>query len=416
MNMNGIILFADNKIFEDGHENELFKLFRQNTDYSVLPIETLPCLEETIKSATTFKACIIDWNFTDSDDFNEDFGEDFGGVERPNKTPLTILQNHTLYSLVYIYSGIDIPENDKDVLEAKYGNKIRFRSKTNDVEKEYHAILEDVRKFETDNPHMEIPFFWSQAINKSAQTIFNDLENADPCWIKEIRDTAINDGGDATSEIIDIFNNLLNEDLIQNKQLRDCLDAYNSTEKIKKEENTAKLYQRIYYSKLNSDAPIMTGDIFHFSANDTWGVLITPECEVAKRIAASNSLDFLTFKLSDTNNYLNKSCTFDRLRETFNTLKEGRQKNLRKLFNNEDLSTHILPSFPSQDNVYNQMIVIDFKNSFETKTHDEYSDKRINYKLNSPYIYQLRQRYISFFGKYGVPAIPESLRDYNLKG
>ena len=75
--MNGIILFADNKIFEDGHENELFKLFRQNTDYSVLPIETLPCLEETIKSATTFKACIIDWNFTDSDDFNEDFGEDF---------------------------------------------------------------------------------------------------------------------------------------------------------------------------------------------------------------------------------------------------------------------------------------------------------------------------------------------------
>ena len=52
--MGGVILFADNKIFKDGHENELFKLFRQNEDYPVLPIETLPCLEETIKSATTF--------------------------------------------------------------------------------------------------------------------------------------------------------------------------------------------------------------------------------------------------------------------------------------------------------------------------------------------------------------------------
>lgn len=414
--MDGVILFADNKIFEDGHENELFKLFRQNEDYSVLPIDSLSCLEATIKSASTFKACIIDWNFMDSSDFNDDFNDDFGGVEMPSRTPLPILQKYALYSLVYIYSGINIPEDDKELLVKKYGTKIQFRTKTNNVEDEYHAILEDVRQFETNNPHMEIPFLWSQTINQSVQTIFNELENADPYWIKEIRDTTIGDSGDATSEIIDIFNNLLSEDLIQNKTLRDFLDAYDSIEKIKKEENTAKLYQRIYYSKLNSDAPIMTGDIFHFAANDTWGILITPECEVTKRITASSSLDFLTFKLSDTNNYLNKSCTFDRLREAFNTLREGRQKNLRKLFNNEDSSTHILPSFPAQDNVYNQMVVIDFKNSFETKTHDEYSDKRINYKLNSPYIYQLRQRYISFFGKYGVPAIPESLRDFNLKG
>ena len=137
---------------------------------------------------------------------------------------------------------------------------------------------------------------------------------------------------------------------------------------------------------------------------------------MAKRITASNNLEFLTFRLSDINNYLIKSCTFDRQKDAFTTLKEGRQKSLRKIFNNEDLSFHILPSFPFQNDVYNQMIVIDFRNSFETKTHGEYSGNRINYKLNSPYIHQLRQRYISFYGKYGVPAIPESLRDYNLKG
>lgn len=414
--MDGVVLFADNKIFSGENESQLFSLFLQKKEFSVLPIDTLACLEATIKSASTFKACIIDWNFTDSADFNEDFNEDFEGVELPQNTPLSILQKYSLYTLVYIYSEREIPVTDKDLLLEKYGNKIHFRTKSNDLDNEYQTISNDIKDFESNNPHMSIPLLWSQSINQAAQTIFNELENADPYWIKEIRDTAQNDGGDATSEVIDVFHNLLSEDLIQNKSLRKELDEYTSQGFITKEENTAKLYQRVYYSKLNSDAPIMTGDIFHFIANDTWGILITPECEVAKRIKASNRLDFLTFKLSDTNNYLNKTCTFDRLKEAFDTLREGRQKNLRKLFNNEDLSTHILPSFPSQNDVYNQMIIIDFKNSFETKTQDEYSDKRINYKLNSPYIYQLRQRYISFFGKYGVPAIPESLRDYNLKG
>ena len=218
--MDGVVLFADNNVFSGGNENQLFNLFLQKKEFTVLPIDTLACLEATIKSASTFKACIIDWNFTDSGDFSSDFNDDFAGVDRPDRTPLTILSNYTLYSLVYIYSGKEIPETDKNLLQEKYGTKIRFRTKANSVEKEYNAISEDIRNFETDNPHMNIPCIWSQAINKSAQTIFNELENADPCWIKEIRDTALNDGGDATSEIIDIFNNLLNEDLIQNKQLR----------------------------------------------------------------------------------------------------------------------------------------------------------------------------------------------------
>lgn len=415
--MDGVVLFADNKIFSGENESQLFNLFLQKKEFSVLPIDTLACLEATIKSASTFKACIIDWNFTDSADFDEDFNEDFEGVELPQSTPLTILQKYSLYTLVYIYSEKEIPDTDKDLLREKFENKIHFRTKSNDLDNEYQIISKAIKDFESNNPHMSIPLLWSQSINQAAQTIFSELESADACWIKEIRDTALNDGGDATSEVIDVFNNLLNENLVQNEGLRQALDTYSSEGTITKDENTAKLYQRIYYSKLTSDAPIMTGDIFHFVAYDTWGILITPECEVAKRIAASNSLDFLTFKLSDTNDYLNKTYTFDRLKVAFDTLKEGRlKKSLRKLFNNEDLSTHILPSFPSRDNVYNQMIVIDFKNSFETKTHDEYSDKRINYKLNSPYIYQLRQRYISFFGKYGVPALPESLRDFNLKG
>lgn len=54
------------------------------------------------------------------------------------------------------------------------------------------------------------------------------------------------------------------------------------------EENTAKLYRRIYYSRILEHAPFMTGDIFKFS-DEQYGILITPECEVDRRAL----LDFL---------------------------------------------------------------------------------------------------------------------------
>ena len=64
--------------------------------------------------------------------------------------------------------------------------------------------------------------------------------------IKEIKDTAIADGSDATSEVINVFNNLLNEELIQNKDLRTLLNSFECNEANLKDENTAKLYRRIY--------------------------------------------------------------------------------------------------------------------------------------------------------------------------
>ena len=178
--MDGVVLFADNKIFSGENESQLFSLFLQKKEFSVLPIDTLACLEATIKSASTIKACIIDWNFTDSADFNEDFNEDFEGVELPQNTPLSILQKYSLYTLVYIYSEREIPDTDKDLLLEKYGNKIHFRTKSSDLDNEYQTISNDIKDFESNNPNMSIPLLWSQSINQAAQTIFNELENADP--------------------------------------------------------------------------------------------------------------------------------------------------------------------------------------------------------------------------------------------
>lgn len=410
--MEGVILFADNNVLsQNSFENKLFTRLAQEQTLTVLPICSLSDLEAIIKTTSTYKALILDWNFNNPLQQEDD---DFDGIDIAPQTPENILDTLDIYSLIYVYSQNQIPQDIQDRYKERFPNKIQFNIKNSEnIDQECSLIQQDLQHFSIAYPHMDIPYLWSQSINQSVQKIFRELESASSFWIKEVRDTAIKDGGEPITEIIDLFNNLLSEELVQNERLREALNSINENKDNEVPENTAKLYQRIYYSQLTEHAPIMTGDIFHF-ANDSWGVLITPECEVSKRISQSLELDFLTFSLSDVNEYLIKSSTFDRLKEAYLTFKEGRKEKLRKIFNNEVFSCHILPSFPSQRNIYSQMIVINFKDAYKTKLHDEYLNMRSNYKLNSPYIHQLRQRFIAFFGKIGVPAIPSSLRDYNL--
>ena len=405
--MEGVILFADNNVFSDGKENDLFKKFITERDFSVLPIDSLECLEATIKSASTFKACIIDWNFK-----NEENDEDFVGVQHSQRNPLSILLNNTIYSLVYIYSEIEISENDKNLLKNKYGNKICFKIKGNDTDREYKSILRNINKFEEKNDHMNIAFVWSQVINGATQNLFRELELADPNWIREFRDSVEDDGGDPVIELIDIFNNVLCESIVQNQFLKTKLAEYEPLNHKKTDSNTAKLYQRLLYSKLTEDSPIMTGYIFKFNKN-TYGILITPECEIKNNV--DNRLEFLVVERDYFQAFLSKHYSYNR-DVKYDELKDKTKKGLRKVFNNENLSTQILPVFPFATNRYNETACINFKSALRVLKKREFENKRIGYKLNSPYIHQLRQRFIAFYGKYGVPAIPNSLRDFNLKG
>jgi len=405
--MNGVILFADNRIFSEGKENELFKLFLNDTNFSVLPINSLECLESTIKSASTFRACIIDWDFENND--IED--ADFVGVEFPQRTPMNLLMENTLYTLIYIYSEKNIPEKEKLLLKKKYGKKVNFRRKKEVIKKEYLSIVRDINKFENNNLHMNIPMLWSQTINSNTQILFDELEKADPNWIKEFRDSVVLDGGDPTTELIDIFNNVLNESIIQNGSLRLALSGYDAPLKVKSNNNIAKLYQRLFYSKLPKEAPVMTGDIFKLR-NNLYGILITPECEIKNNI--DNQLEFLIIERDNFRLFLAKNHSYNH-NEDYDAFKDKRKDNLRKIFNNDDLSHQILPVFPFTPKRYNETACINFKSALRVLKNREFVNKRIGYKLNSPYIHQLRQRFISFYGKYGVPAIPNSLRDYNLK-
>ena len=407
--MDGIILFADNNVFENNSfENDLFEKLHSDKNLSVLPVSNLEDLKKTIRSISTFKALILDWNF-ENDDIENDL-EDYG-VDKPKSNPESLLENIEIYSLIYVYSQIEIPKDIQDNLINRFHEKIKFKIKGDkkDSDNEYQTIKKDIIDFEQTNKQMEMPFVWSQTINQSVQRIFTELGNANPYWIKEIRETAKNDGGEPTSEVIDIFNNLLSEALIQDKTLRTSLNEYSCDKIDGDNESIAKLYRRIYYSILTIESPIMTGDIFQFGENE-FGILITPECDLSNNMKEEPK-DIYEFLIIDKA----KSEVYQNQRKEKFKKKDGAQQ--REIFNNKVLSRHILPTFPFSENDYTKLAIIDFCNAFRSYGKNDamvQNAKRI-YKLNAPYIHQLRQRFVAFFGKYGVPAIPQSLRDFNLK-
>ena len=89
--------------------------------------------------------------------------------------------------------------------------------------------------------------------------------------------------------------------------------------------------------------------------------------------------------------------------------------NSKQIFNNGATSRHILASFPFIEEQFNTIALIEFCSAFKNKSKHEIEGCRTLFKLNSPYIHQLRQRFIAFMGRYGVPAIPDSLKSYHLK-
>jgi hypothetical protein len=422
--MEGVILFADDHIFEaERLENKLFKKFNSDGNFSILPIDNLTILEKTISSISTYKALILDWNFQKSSEAED--------IDIPDENPYEFLKANKIYSLVYIYSQADIAEDKKQELQNLYPGKIFFETKNsnNEADTEYQKIIAGINKFEEENKHLTVPFVWSQAINQSAQVIFSELEQADPNWIKEIYNTAKSDDAEPNTEVIGVFQHLLSESIIQNEALLKVLNESVQSEDITgqdKETSLAKLYNRIYYTKLMEAAPLMTGDIFKFS-DDEYAVLFTPECDINTK--KEKALEFLFFNKRNYDEFLKDKREYEKLNFEDIKLKgykndpqgrpteelKGKLKELVKDFNNGDIKNHILPSFPFEANKYNLSALIDFETAFVIKTKEEFENKRAEFKLNSPYIYQLRQRYLAYIGRVGVPAIPQSLRLFNLK-
>lgn len=412
----GVILFADDMVYENSSfENKFFHSLISEKKYPILGVDNIELLEKTVRSISTYKALIVDWNFQRIDEEHDELG-----IEVPDENPGDFLLKNDIFSLIYIYSDKDIERTDiGKQLSEKYGAKLKFKKKDNSkataedsASAEKAIILEEIGKFESSNTSLVVPYLWSQSINRSTQQIFRELEVADPNWVKDIYQTAKTDGGEPISEVINVFQHLLGEAIIQSSALKEKIDALIDLPDVPvadKEVSVAKLYNRLFYTRLTADAPIMTGDIFTFDA-ETFGILVTPECDVNER--KSLILDFLIIKRSGFNGYLAKK---QYQRGNFDALGKDKKKSVLKSFNQDEIKYQILPSFPFEENVYNESAVLDFSSALTQIKAADFNGKRGNFKLNSPYIHQLRQRYLAYVGRVGVPSIPESLRIFNIK-
>lgn len=416
-NMDGVIIIADDELNSLEFMREIYYGLVKYNKYPVLGIDNLDLTMTSILSINNIKALIIDYNFKEKSD-----DEQLPDIERKASEILENKKLH-LFTLIYVYSQEEL-ENTVfgEALKERFGeNSVRFRLKSSDdrtSKNEYESIIADIEKWETEHKHLEVPSIWNRSLGQAVQNIFHSLDKADPLWIKDLYFSSffMDKKGipiqpppvDPNVQVINLFQNILAEHLIQNMELRESIEKY-SNENFKnatKDNEIVNLYHHLFYTKTNLTDAIMTGDIFDLGDN-SYGVIISPECDMLTLISKDKSIEILVFQ-EDAFKGIDKLLN---IRPT-----EKREEIINRAYNQETPRFHLLPHFNTKNN-RKITALIDFRfsltiiNGFKLK--EDLANRRV--KINSPYIQQLRQRYLAYIGRVGVPSIPQSLRIHNLK-
>lgn len=313
--MEGVILFADDHLFtEKSGEKALFESLR--TSFPVLGVQNLEHAKKSLKTMSSFQAIILDYDFNSTIDKNAlDLSDELGkeikvskGAVKENET-LEFLRKHDFYTLVYIFSNVDVQAIFPTDLSEKFDGRIKFVQKGDlgNTAKVQQQIIEDITGWQKTNSKLSMPIKWSNAINSSMQQIFAELSAADTNWVVNLYETASSDGVNPEIEVITLLQNILIEKLITNVDLMDEIKATSTAKGVSilaDEPSIGKLFQRIYYTDLSQfdldQVPVMTGDIFLLnSLEKMYGIIISPECDVQDICNSDLYFELLTFKESN---------------------------------------------------------------------------------------------------------------------
>ncbi len=444
MDRQGVILFADDHIFSDStQEGRLF--MKLNKEYPVLGVNSVEMAEKAVKSIGTFSAIILDW------EFKEHIVENGRKIPLPVKTPEPFLDKHDFYSLIYVFTRTSIDQEIKKKFQRKFPGRIQFKTKSAGApDEDFKNIKRDLKDWKRKNKKTTVALNWSSAINVAVQGIFSELTRADVNWIHELYKTADSDVSPEI-EVVNLMQSLLSEKLITNKPLLESIAKLKNEKaqsKSDKGKAVAKLAQRIYYTKLDQftfeEVPIMTGDIFVFDSRKTkYGIVVTPECDIRhKKGKANEFFELLTFQrytakellrtaikpnIRDINkpdfyNSLNEiadiQLTTNQKMKIGKILKEHQAGQKSYLFkdalNQNHKRLHLLPSFHFTKTKVDELAVVDFRKSVKQVSGKELENRVRVCKINSPFIQELRQRYLSYIGRVGVPAPIDSVKTQNI--
>lgn len=425
--MDGVVLLVDDKIdkidvendqIRREPENELFETLRMK--YPVLGIKNLELAKVALNSVGSFSAVILDWIFEDSNDLlleNEE-AEAIKGVQLPKRDSektLKFLEENDFYSLVYIYSNESVEEQYGDALREKFPGRIIFRRK-GELDRPAEQIAEAIEDWKAQNQSLSIPLTWSASINKSMQQIFKDLSDADRNWLREVYESAKADQGHPELFVVEIFQSLLAENLVQAEDLLTAIREFAAEppavdEAEQKEKAVASLFNRIFYTKLHPYAPLMTGDIIQ-TGKKQFGIIVSPECDIGKLCDSGGSFDVLKFSADSFDKYLKRTHSYEKAQ--YASKSQDKLDKIARDFNQNQEKLHILPSFPLDDE-FKTSVVIDFSAGISRMPYKKIAKLRRTHKLNTIFLQQLRQRFLAFSGRIGVPTLPTAARLFNLK-
>ncbi|WP_153798611.1 hypothetical protein [Foetidibacter luteolus] len=315
--MEGVILFADDHIHtEKSGEKELFESLRN--DFPVLGVQNLEHAEKALVTMSGFNAIILDWDFNSSIDsssldITEEIGDENIKIARPavkENATMDFLRRNDFYTLLYIFSNVDVKAIFPEELMKKFAGRIQFVQKgdLSDTGTIHAKIVQDIIVWQKSNANLAVPIKWSNSINQSLQQIFSELAAADINWVLNLHETASSDGVNPEIEVISLLQNILTEKLIANPGLlaeikNFATQAKPNTDVLADGNSIARLFQRIYYTNLNAfsldDVPVMTGDVFLLAPQERiYGIIISPECDCQDICNSDLYFELLTFQES----------------------------------------------------------------------------------------------------------------------
>ena len=154
--------------------------------------------------------------------------------------------------------------------------------------------------------------------------------------------------------MINLFQNLLAEKLIQDSELRNSIEKYSKENFTNKPDDNSlrKLYQRLYYTPTLETDVIMTGDVYALD-DSNYGIIISPECDMNTLVSKNKEVELLCFSKSDFNNA-----------SSLLQIKKEDVEKIQRAYNQEHPRFHILPVFPVDKNTL-VTAFIDFRFSLQ---------------------------------------------------
>lgn len=238
------------------------------------------------------------------------------------------------------------------------------------------VILHEIDKWITGHPHMYLTLWWNNKWRVSSEKLFCQLFQADPFWPSHFIKRFVEDGVDPAVAIVETMNQL-----VQTGISVDDLNISHCKSRQKPDIQTLKtLCKRLFYTRENIQNDIAPGDVF--LKDGAYYLNIRPDCDTTKRIEADHQIYLIRGEPKKADDARRNYHASGRIVEKENEI--------------------VLLFLDDKD------LVVFNKRNFRVDKYSAWKDLKIC-RVTAPYITQIRHRFCTYLGRYGLPSIPKKV-------